>query len=780
MNETTIVLPSARAIRERLLESGGTLFLPNFLTMSDFISRLCIAEDFCGINEDGRVLLLLEASDFKNFAKLQIERNFFTFTKNSSYIFKFFQELSAELYDINNLSSYDVYGEYEEHIKILQELYIRYEELCRERKIADTIFLPKLYTFNAQYVKSLGNIEIFIDGYLTNFEFKLLLECCEFGSVILNFTLSRFSSKMCKKFAKLGIELQEGFSYKIALSERKILEQTKVDKNKNISCQSFTQDILQVAFVEKKVYEFIQKGYAPHKIAVVLPNEKFAHTLRVFDKNNNYNFAMGEPFCKTDIYAKLEATTLCIEQNSKENYARLKRLGDEFFINLSKIYYKKSMEADVLEFLHTYKESFGGKSELKIFEEELYALKNILPYMGDMSIKSVLSIFLQRLSQSAIDDVRGGKITVMGVLETRLMEFDGVVIVDFSDENVPKKSDKDMFLNTYLREAANLPTAQDRENLQRYYYEMLINRSKEVAISFVKSEQSSGSKFLKELGVKEQNEHSELEYAGVLFQKRKIGYFNEQEIAMRYSFKNEKLSSSKLKTFLTCKRKYYYRHVNHIKEHEIPKEIPQEYQIGSDIHSALKNLYSKQKSFLSVDELKTALFRELDATCKESEFEKYLIALHKKKMHPFCELEVKRFNEGWSVLHCEIALERSFAGMSLVGQIDRIDKKGNQIYVLDYKTGRYPLYSEKNFKEATDFQLEFYYLLSQPLGDVLGCAYYDLEDYKIVDERLLEEKIALLESIIIDLSNVEYIDFAKCDDVKNCLYCEYKIMCGRE
>jgi inactivated superfamily I helicase len=178
MNETTIVLPSARAIRERLLDSNDAVFLPNFLTMSDFISRLCIVEGFCGINEDGRVLLLLEASDFKNFAKLQIERNFFTFTKNSSYIFKFFQELSAELYDINNLSNYDVYGEYEEHIKILQELYGRYEELCKERKIADTIFLPKLYTFNVQYVKSLGNIEIFLDGYLTNLRLvALALKC---------------------------------------------------------------------------------------------------------------------------------------------------------------------------------------------------------------------------------------------------------------------------------------------------------------------------------------------------------------------------------------------------------------------------------------------------------------------------------------------------------------------------------------------------------------------------------------------------------------------------
>ncbi|MDQ1245050.1 MAG: hypothetical protein QG565_1391, partial [Campylobacterota bacterium] len=94
MKEHLIILPSARAVRhEQLKVEGTTLFLPNFTTMSDFISRLCIVKDFKTLDEDSRVLLLLEASDFKNFKNLQIQRNFFTFTKNSSYIFRFFEEL---------------------------------------------------------------------------------------------------------------------------------------------------------------------------------------------------------------------------------------------------------------------------------------------------------------------------------------------------------------------------------------------------------------------------------------------------------------------------------------------------------------------------------------------------------------------------------------------------------------------------------------------------------------------------------------------------------------
>ena len=106
MNKTIIVLPSARSIRQEQLGSETkNAFLPTYITISDFISKLCIVPNFKTIDSDTRTLLLLKASDFKEFSHLQIQRNFFTFTKNSTYIFKFFEELSAEKYDINSLET---------------------------------------------------------------------------------------------------------------------------------------------------------------------------------------------------------------------------------------------------------------------------------------------------------------------------------------------------------------------------------------------------------------------------------------------------------------------------------------------------------------------------------------------------------------------------------------------------------------------------------------------------------------------------------------------------
>ncbi|MDA7817203.1 PD-(D/E)XK nuclease family protein [Sulfurimonas sp.] len=782
IDSRTIVLPSARAIRhEQLSIQESTLFLPDFITMSEFISKLCVVKNFKTIDDDSRVLLLLEASDFNAFDKLQIQRNFFTFTKNSSYIFKFFEELSAEMYDISSLDTSDIYGEFEEHISILQELYRRYEILCSEKGVLDKIFLPKLYRFNESYAASHKNIELHVEGHLTNFELELLGKCCEFSDVNLVFTCSKFNTKMQSKFTELGFELEIGKRYKLSLNTKEILEQEDVQINKNISCDTFSEPILQVAYVKKKIYDFMLKGYSAEDIAVILPDEKFAPILRSFDDKSNFNFAMGEPFNKTKIYEKLNSTCKYIEQDSKENLARAQRVGDEFYVELLSIYHTKVSELDVVEFLSRYKESFSDKRANKIYDEELYSLKNILAYMKDMSVKSLLSVFLQRLAGRTLDDVRGGKVTVMGVLETRAVEFDAVVIVDFSDSNVPKRSDKDMFLNTSIREMASLPTMSDRESLQKHYYESLINNSKEVAISYVNSAESSGSRFLKQLGIKENNEYHENEYTKILFEEPTLHVKScNDEIKQEYSFKEQKLSATRLKAFLTCKRKYYYKYVQKTYGHEIPKDMPQEFEIGNQVHKALEELYTNQSSFESVEALKKALHVELDKACGKSELEKYLIAIQKRNLDKFCEVEIKRFKDGWKVFRCEEPLTCSFEGMTLEGNIDRIDKRENEIEVLDYKTGKYPLYTEKNFSEATDFQLEFYYLLASGFGNVTDCAYYDLKESKIVNEAFLTEKLEVLKSHIHDLQRIEDVNFELCADEKNCSFCEYKIMCGRE
>ena len=779
-DEQTIILPSARAIRhEQLQLAEETLFLPNYITMSEFLSKLCRVPNFKYIDDDTRVLLLLEASDFSHFSKLQIERNFFTFTKNASYIFKFFEELSAEMYDISLLDTADLYAEYEEHILILQELYKRYKTLCEARGLLDKIFLPQQYTLNHEYLALHPKILLHVVGHLTNFELDILQKCTQYSELQISFATTRFNTKMQERFREIGFELKPNTHYRLSLNTQKILEQKSLTKERAIECESLSESLLQVAFVKQKIYQFIQKGYAPEKIAVVLPDEKFAQTLKSFDTESNFNFAMGESFASTQIYQKLYASAEAIENDSKENLARLKRVGAELYDILFPLYKKEAWDVDFLGLMTRFGEFISNKREKKIYDEEIFHFKAILPFMQNMRFQSLLHLFMQRLSARTIDDIRGGKVTVMGVLETRAVQFDGVVIVDFSDENVPKKSQKDMFLNTKIRERAKLPTSSDRENLQKHYYEMLLQNAKEVAICFVASQQSTPSRFLKQLGVEPSKRYNEQAYAELLFTPHIRREQKEQEIVAEYNFREKKLSASKLKSFLECRRKFYYRYILKLSDHKIPKDMPAEWEIGTAIHEALRKLYTSQQSFTSYETLTKELEKALDSVCGKSELEKYQIALYKKSLRPFCENEIKRFQEGWQVLGCEQTYEYEFAGLTLTGQIDRIDKRGEDLLVLDYKTGSYPLYTEKSLHDASDFQLEFYYLLAHNLGNSISCAYYDLKNSKIVSESFLNEKLAVLESNIKDLLLHESFEFTKCEDLKTCSYCEFATLCKR-
>lgn len=776
--KTLGVFPTSRALREKTKESKEA-FLPQTTTMQEFISNICVVDGFGSVDGESRTIILLEAADFEAFRHLKIDRNFFKFTKNAPYIFALFQELSAEEYDIKDLSNHDIYGDYEEHISILQELYKRFEELCMRRKIVEPIFTPKLYRLNKPYLKSFDAIEIFVDGYLTNFELRVLLECASQCDIFIHLNTTRFNTKLQTKFASLGFELSSGFSYKLHLNKRKILEKKALRPLGNIVCYSLSEETMQVAFVKKKVYEFIQQGYSPDKIAIILPNEKFAQKLKLFDEKLNFNFAMGFSFAQSVLFQELDAAIKCLDLASKENLHRVARLGKESYDELFNIYFKKDAFDEIIAFLERFSLRSKSKNEKQLFDGEIYSFNKLRPYIENLNTKSLFALFMQRASKATMDDIMGGKITVMGLLESRHIEFDAVIVVDFSDAFVPKRSDKDMFLNTALRKAANLPTPKDREDLQRYYYEMLFRRSKEVAISFSTTSQSEGSMFLKQLGIRTLPVENEANYASLLFRPSTHTKQTKEPIVLDYSFKDKKLSATKLKTFLECKRRYYYRYEAKIQPHSIPKDISKEHEIGVLLHLGLKNLYTKQNSFNNKNELTNALGFELDALAANDKFQSYQLKLYKKRLESFCANEIDRFSQGYEVFGCELPLSGAFYGAQLEGNIDRIDKKDGKLYVLDYKSGSINSYTEKTVSEATDFQLEFYYLLASQLGTVSECGYYDLQNGKIINESLLEQKLDLLRSIITDLQTVCRVDFEMCNDLSRCRFCDYATICQR-
>ena len=774
------ILPTSRSIRSAILKDQyKDGFLPSYITMSEFLQRALVVDGYMRVDDDTRTLLLLEASDFKQFSSLQIERNFFTFTQNSSYIFRFFEELSGELVDIHSLSLADTYGDYEEHIEILQELYIRYEKLCEEKKILDPIFLSKKYKLNENYISSQEEILLVVEGYLTNFEFKVLRQCAELITLKLRFYANDFNLKMQEKFIANGIEIVVGKNQIINLSQMQVEASSSVKSNVCIVCESFSQRLLQTSFIKQKVYEFVKKGIEPEKIAIVLPDESFAKHLKRFDTKCNFNFAMGESLSESVFVQSLNAVSQYLENQSVQNRSRINRVGIELVEVFKGVYKAEVQTLDFNGLLAPFIANEKSKPVLKIIEEELFYFEKLLPVLKGSSFKSALHLFMNRLKNRSTDDVRGGKITVMGVLETRSVTFDGVIVVDFNEGTVPRKSEKDLFLNSSTRIKAGLPGASDRESLQKLYYNNLFLRAKEVAISYVESAESVPSRFLTQLGIQIQSVYDEAQYANVLFENRVRIHPVEEKIEKAYDFTQHPLSATGLKSFLTCKRKFYHHYVDRLDEHEIEKDLPAEHEIGNALHDALKDVYEKKNRFNDKKELREAIAGALKENSANTVLDKYLQKLWLKRLDALIDSDIERFKES-EVLACEKALSKEVCGIRLNGKIDRIDRTPDGLEVLDYKSGSYPKYTVRTVESANDFQLEFYYLLAQNEGEVKSCGYYDLKSGKIVNEELLEEKLELLYAQLQTLRETKVFDFEKTEDIKECRFCPYTHLCGRE
>jgi len=775
MNRECIVYPTARCVREAVAESTES-FLPVMMTMGEFLSRAYVAEGKIVPDEDLRLLAMHEASDFSAFAALNIERNFFSFIQNSEYLFRFFEELSSEQVSVETLQAVDVYGEYEEHIAILKRLRERYGEICEREGWADRIYNSEHTTIQRDFLRNYESVTIVVEGYLSRYEIALLQECAKYLELILHYNTTAYNRKMTSRLEEMGFVLSEGMEYRLSLSTTAIIEQKPLKINRSVTCEVFHTRLSQIGFIKASVEKFVEEGIAPEKIAVVLPDEDAAAMLKEFDSEGNFNFAMGEPFSKSGIYRELESITLFLDEMNVVNRERIRNIKSET-IEWFKAHYSKKFLFSQLEELMQHLEEAAEES-LEILRDELHRFSHLSHALEMMDFRAVFRIFMNRLRQRSIDDVRGGKVTVMGLLETRGVEFDGVVIIDFNEGYVPHKSEKDLFLNTKTREYAGLPSAHDRESLQKHYYSILFNRAKKVAIGCVQNAESVPSRFLLQLGIK--SIPAAYRYEEVLFSSPRFNVRQVKSFESEYDFTAHPLSSSGIKSFLNCKRQFYYRYIEHIRDHELPRDLSQERDIGNALHSALEKLFKETAGYSSAAMMKEALRTQWEATPSDDPLERHMKRLWLDKLDPFYEYEAARFASGAKVLYTEKEARTVVEGITLSGRIDRIDEVQGQFEVIDYKSGKYPDTDKEPKESDTDYQLSVYALLAGEFGSVARCGYYDLNKGELKVEQFLEAKTTKLREILSEMASKKRWEWEMCEDLSRCRHCPYVYLCHRE
>lgn len=307
---------------------------------------------------------------------------------------------------------------------------------------------------------------------------------------------------------------------------------------------------------------------------------------------------------------------------------------------------------------------------------------------------------------------------IMGVLETRALDFDRLIILSMNEGIFPQRKAANSFIPYNLRRGFGLPTYEHQDSVWAYHFYRLIERASHVSLLY--DTRSNGlqtgevSRFVHQLHYHyEVPMRDKLVVYNVSSSKTPPLAVPKREDIMRrldaYRKGGSKaISASAINTYLDCPLKFYFSVVEGIREEEEVSETIESDVFGSILHKVMEELYKPfQGKMVTVDLLKairkdTALLTEAIARAFASEFFKtevvrsltgqnYLIGeMIRKyvekilerdgKLTPFVYIESERKINGLISLsdHSEIRLK---------GFIDRVDEVRDAIRIIDYKSG---------------------------------------------------------------------------------------------
>ncbi|GAA7486436.1 ATP-dependent deoxyribonuclease AddB [Helicobacter pylori] len=764
------VFSSTRRLKHFYLEQGEG-FLPNAMSMGNFFEQAFYIPNKKKIPKNARQILMVDtikaiAKEKKSILEglLLFENSFLGYLESTSFLFDLFDELSSACIKLNELSFKDIYLDYEKHLEVLEMIYDRYVKKLEELGFYDKIMQEKP-TILKEFFEHFSSIEWHLDGFMSVFERQCLLEVAELVPITLHLSCDKYNQKFLEF---LNLKLETDCDYSIDFKTQKILSQTFNDQKIEPKLYANSSYLKQGALVLQTIEEYLQKDNDPNKMAIITPNADFLPFLKLLDKNNNLNFAMGLGAKNSPYYTELVKILENLETSG-------------FDLSTSPLLDLENLTLALLE-----QQSSKEKAPLKEAHSQIMHQYHLLKdTLKNYSLKDLLHLYLQEFEANfRLDDSSGGKIRVMDTLETRGMQFDKIVIVDFNETCVPSLKDCDLFLNSALRKSLNLPTLLDKKNLQKHYYYQLFKNSKEITLSYIESETSKVSNMLLEL-----NLHIEpIKDAYTLFAPSLSKDYQEEEIKAAIP-KDFSFSASSLNAFLTCKRRFYYHYMKCFKES--PKDKSNS-AVGSLLHELLKEAYEKDKNPYALEERLIQLLETRENITPKERLDT-LIAL--KKIQAFYLKEKERFKAKIKILDLEKSFETTIQGVAFKGRIDRIDKTAdNEVILLDYKfksdlrldnmskTQRGGLSPIEIAQISTDYQMVIYTFALKNLGykGPIKAFFYDLRKGELLeeDELILQAKMDHLEFSLIPKLKQE-IDFEKTLEAKDCEYCSFKDMCNR-
>ena len=238
--------------------------------------------------------------------------------------------------------------------------------------------------------------------------------------------------------------------------------------------------------------------------------------------------------------------------------------------------------------------------------ESLGRLNRSLDGCGVEIDNATYSTLIRRVLQSQSVPFEGEPLEglqIMGVLETRNLDFDNVIILSTNDDMFPGKgSASSSFIPHNLRFAYGMPTRQYQEGVYAYYFYRLIARAKRVEMVYCSSSDdgSTGeqSRFIYQLDYESPHkvEHRELSVDVTMAQASELRVEKDERVMARLeeylSGGKRSFSPSSFNLLLECPMKFYFRYVAGIAPRDEISEEVDTPMFGTILHDAMQTLYT--------------------------------------------------------------------------------------------------------------------------------------------------------------------------------------------
>jgi CRISPR/Cas system-associated exonuclease Cas4 (RecB family) len=315
-------------------------------------------------------------------------------------------------------------------------------------------------------------------------------------------------------------------------------------------------------------------------------------------------------------------------------------------------------------------------------------------------------------------------IQIMGILETRTLDFKNLIILSVNEGVLPSVTAASSFVPFALREAFGMPSLNHQESIYAYHFYRLLHRAENV--TFVYNSDSEGlrsgemSRFLQQM--KYDNKLAP-EVITVSFEIQNPASVSDtlphteehnQRLISRFTEKvkgtGRYISPSAINTWLNCRMKFYYRYVCGLEERERVTEEIDHAKVGTLLHSTIRSLYSdyigkvldsdtierlsKNRELISSlisNNIIQQFGRDNHSIDKGNEF------IIRNVVYVFINriLQTDKTAAPFRIISFEdlymfpLTIKNNLGDLKLFigGRIDRVDEKNGVVRIIDYKTG---------------------------------------------------------------------------------------------